>query len=88
LKAPIPSESTIKTLKGSPVFLSIKLTGRFQTQSPFVHGLIVGPTPNPYFSPNLFSKIRFSKKLFPVLYFPATATIPRFVSAISLDCNN
>ena len=84
----MPSESTIKTLKASPVFLSIKLTGLFQTQSPFVHGLIVGPTPNPYFSPNLFSNIRFNKKLLPVRYLPATATMPRFVSAISLDYNN
>jgi hypothetical protein len=42
----------------------------------FVHGLIVGPTPKPVFSPFFPSKIRFIKKLLPVRYFPATAMTP------------
>jgi len=50
-----------------------------------VHGLIVGPTPNPDLSPVLFKRILFKRKLFPVLYFPATAIIPTFVSHSSGD---
>src|SRR5947209_882748 len=42
-----------------------------------VHGLIVGPTPNPFAS-FLLSKILLRRKDLPVLYLPATAIIPIF----------
>ena len=51
-------------------------------QLTFVHGLIVGPTPNPVVLPYLSSSILFSKKLLPVRYFPATA-----ITAILLFIN-
>ncbi len=40
-----------------------------QHQSPFVHGLTVGPTPNPLLR---FSSILLRRYDFPVLYIPAT----------------
>ena len=61
--------------------------GLVQSQSPyfssltaiylitFVHGLIVGPTPNPL-SSVLFRIMRLRRKDFPVLYLPATAMTP------------
>jgi len=60
-----PNPQTLTNTFYSP----IKLT--------FVQGFIVGPTPNPEFC-FLPSNIRLSKKDFPVLYFPATATTPTF----------
>lgn len=48
--------------------------GSPHSQSPLVQGLIVGPTPNPSY---IFERITlFRRKLFPVLYFPATPIIP------------
>jgi hypothetical protein len=44
-----------------------------QHHSPFVHALIVEPTPNPLL---LFRSILFNKYDFPVLYKPATDTTP------------
>lgn len=85
LNAPIPSESIINTLYYFFVSLSSSVIGLFQIHNPFVHGLIVGPTPNPDLSPVLFKRILFKRKLFPVLYFPATAIIPTFVSHSSGD---
>lgn len=43
----------------------------------FVHGFIVGPTPNPLLSV-LLRMILFNKKDLPVRYLPATAIIPIF----------
>ena len=45
-KAPIPSESITNTFRGEPSALVV-VRVRGQTQSPFVHGLMVGPTPKP-----------------------------------------
>lgn len=43
----------------------------------FVHGLIVGPTRNPFsISPN---NTLLTMKLFPVLYFPTIETTPSFL---------
>jgi len=42
----------------------------------FVHGFIVGPTPNP--ACNLLSITQFRRKDFPVQYFPATPITPTF----------
>ena len=47
-----------------------------QSHNPLVQGLIVGPTPNPWFF--LLIMTLFSKKLLPVLYFPATEITPTF----------
>ena len=52
-------------------FEFVPLIGVPQHQRPFVHGLIVGPTPNPLL---LLRSIRFSRYDFPVLYNPATDT--------------
>ena len=75
LKAPIPSESTTKHLNGFSEFLSTKSMGLFHTQSPLVHGLIVGPTPKPFYF-CYSSIIRLSRNDLPVLYIPATAMTP------------
>ena len=85
LKAPIPSESIISTVYYFFVSLSSSVIGLFQIHKPFVQGFIVGPTPKPDLSPVLFNRILFRRKLLPVLYFPATAIIPTFVSQSSGD---
>ena len=53
-----------------------------------VQGLMVGPTPNPLVLPILFKRILLSKKLFPVLYFPATAMTPTLLLTKSSLCKN
>jgi len=50
-----------------------------------VHGFIVGPTPNPFYS-FLSSNILFKRNDFPVLYFPATAIIPTFSLTLFKSC--
>ena len=83
LKAPIPSLSTTRHLKGFYVRLSTQSIGLSQIHRPFVHGLIVGPTPKPlvfYCS----RRMRLSKKDLPVLYLPATAMTPTYSSFKSI----
>lgn len=41
---------------------------------------MVGPTVNPEDFPDLFNRTLFTKKDFPVLYFPTMETIPNFLS--------
>lgn len=67
-KAPIPSESTIRILIFSPSDV-VPLIGVPQHHKPLVHGLMVGPTPNPLF---LLSKMRLRRYDLPVRYNPAT----------------
>lgn len=55
--APRPSVSITKTWIGSPSGVKPWI-GLPQTQIPFVHGLMVGPTPKP---PERFRSMRFSK---------------------------
>ena len=59
-KAPIPSVSITMILIDYPLE-DFPLMGVPQHQSPFVHGLIVGPTPNPCFGLLVLSSIRFNK---------------------------
>ena len=68
--------------------LSSSVIGLFKIHNPLVHGLIVGPTPNPDLSPVIFKRILFKRKLFPVLYLPETAIIPTLVSQSSGDFNS
>ena len=75
LKAPIPSESTTRHLKGLSDLESTKSIVLFQIQSPLVQGLMVGPTPKPLLS--VYSSIiLLSRNDLPVLYIPATAMTP------------
>ena len=53
-----------------------------------MHGLIVGPTPNPDLFSVIFKRILLRRKLFPVLYLPETAIIPTLVSQSSGDFNS
>jgi hypothetical protein len=53
------------------------LIGVPQHHKPLVQGLIVGPTPKPCLALFVFKSILFNKYDFPVLYSPATDTIPR-----------
>lgn len=73
-KAPMPSLSITKLYNFSPLY-SVSIVYD-HTHSPFVHGLMVGPTPNPSFF--LLRITLLSKNDFPVLYFPATAITPTF----------
>lgn len=53
---------------------NLKFINSIYNLSTLVHGLTVGPTPNP---DDLFSSILFNKYDLPVLYIPATATTPK-----------
>ena len=66
----MPSVSITMMLTGYPSF-EVPLIGDPQHQSPLVHGLMVGPTPNPLL---LFSRTLLSRYDLPVLYNPATLT--------------
>ena len=66
----MPSVSITIIVTGYPSD-EVPLMGVPQHQSPFVHGLTVGPTPNPLL---LLRSTRFRRYDFPVLYKPATET--------------
>ena len=74
-RAPMPSLSIRRHLRGWPWwFVSSNCV---QHQRPFVQGLIVGPTPNPFYSlVSIITLLR--RKDLPVLYIPATAITPIF----------
>jgi len=72
VKLPIPSLSIIRMFIGSPSGVC-PFMGVPHTQSPFVHALIVGPTPKP---DCLFNNILFNRYDFPVRYKPATVMTP------------
>lgn len=74
-KAPMPSESISSNSSYQP--LKVPCSGLVHSQSPLVHGFIVGPTPNPPYL--VLMSTRFSKNDFPVRYLPATAITPTWV---------
>ena len=70
--APSPSLSTTNIEQLSPSLVYPR-SGLPHIHNPFVHGNTVGPTPKPS---DLLSNILFNRYDFPVLYIPATPTIP------------
>ena len=88
----MPSLSMSRIFNFSPYYSPSRVSPH--SHRPFVHGLIVGPTPNPQFLRLIMTLL--SRNDFPVLYLPATEITPTrsfiwlrnsFASSDTLNCS-